>query len=148
MSDFIATTASNNPKINDHEAVDQIIARYFVDPELHVGVSFDHNTGEPYLYVFGYSWPEAWPVPSGTEASDFDPYTQELYEDGADGFIDLLNEIAPHLSEPLTVQAIGSTKCLFPLAGCEWHIERGGTEVEVNEFQHGHLSNAVATCKE
>jgi hypothetical protein len=136
MADFMAVTASNHPRLKDHAAVEQIVDRYFFDPDLSVGVSFDHDTGEPYLFLYGYVWAEAWKLPEGVGAETFDPYTDDLYENGAPDFIQLLQEIAQHLAEPLTVQAVGSTKCRFPLSACEWHIEPGGAQVEFTEFRH------------
>jgi hypothetical protein len=77
------------------------------------------------------------------EAKDFDPYTDENYPDGADGFVELLKEIAPHLEGSLTVQAVGNTKCFFPLSACEWHIEPGGREVQITEFRHSTTESAA-----
>ncbi len=147
MSDFIATVSCNDPKINDHDAVEQIVARYFFDPELNIGVSFDHETGEPYLFVFGYVWPESWKIPEGTEPGEFDPFIEDRYEHGAEEFIQFLKDVAPYLAEPLIVQAVGAQKCLFPLSACEWHVEAGGTEVEINEFCHGHTTQEVAASR-
>lgn len=136
MAEFLATTASNGPKVKDVEAVEQIIERYYFDPDFSVGTSYDHDTGNPSLFVYGYVWPEAWKLPVGVNREEFNPYEAELYEEGADGFVDFLKEIAPHLHEPLTVQAIGATKCRFPLSGCEWHIDPDSAEVEINDFRH------------
>src|SRR5262249_55584291 len=100
MADFMATCASNDPKLNDHEAVELIISHFYFDPNFNVGINFDDKTGEPYLFIYGYRWPEAWKVPAGIAPDDFDPYTEDLYEEGADGFIQFLRELAPHLAEP------------------------------------------------
>lgn len=137
MADFIATTASNDPKLTDHEAVERIIDGYYVDPDFSIGVDFDRDTGTPYLVMYGYVWPEAWKL-EGVSREEFDPYDNDLYERGEDDFEQFLKEIAPHLAEPLTIQAIGSTKCRFPLASCEWHIEPGSQEVEVGGFRHSY----------
>jgi hypothetical protein len=135
MADFMAVTASNSARIKDHAAVEKIISRYYVDPDLNLGVGFDHETGEPYLFIYGYQWPEAWKLAEGMTHENFDPYTEENYEIGADGFIELLKELAPHLIEPLIVQAVGSTRCFFPLSACEWHIKPGGKRVRLTEFR-------------
>lgn len=143
MADFIPITASNDPKLNDHEAVERIIADYFVDPEFNVGVCFDRDTGVPYLFMYGYVWPEAWKLGEGVPRDEFDPYGNDLYEDGADGFEQLLTDIAPYLAEALTVQAVGAERCRFPLAASEWHIDVGGTEVEVIcGFRHSEPAQA------
>jgi hypothetical protein len=73
-------------------------------------------------------------VPIGISRDDFDPYSSDTYEEGADGFIALLQELALYLEEPLTVQAIGSEKCRYPLSACEWRIEPGSAEVAISEF--------------
>jgi len=136
MADFMAVTACNGPKIKDlcNEAVEETIARFFFDPELKIGTAFDPDTGAPFLFLYGQVWPEAWEVPIGIPREEFDPYTTEDYEDGADGFIELLRQIALFLEEPLTVQAIGNTRCHYPLSACEWQIEPAGTEVAVSQF--------------
>lgn len=147
MAEFMAVTASNHPRLTDHLAVEQIVDRYFVDPDLSIGVGFDHDNGAPYLFLYGYVWPEAWKMPDGVSAETFDPYTDDLYENGAPDFVQLLQEIAQHLHEPLTVQAVGSTKCRFPLSACEWHIEAGGTEVEFSEFRHSDRELMASTAE-
>jgi hypothetical protein len=139
MADFLATTASNGPRVKNVEAVETILARYWLDPGFNVGVSYDHDTGEAYLFMYGFIWPEAWQLPEGTTAFEFNPFAEDDYPGGADGFIELLQELAPHLQEATTIQAIGATKCSFPLSACEWHLEAGGKTVKLNEFRQGHL---------
>lgn len=138
LADFIPTTASNDPKINDHEAVERIIAAYYFDPDFNVGVGFDPETGLPYLFMYGYVWPEAWKLAQGVSRQKFDPYGNDLYEEGDDGFEQFLKDIAPYLAEPLTVQAIGAERCRFPLAASEWHVAVGDTEVETTGFRHSY----------
>jgi hypothetical protein len=138
MSDFMAVTACYDPKIKDHQALEQIISRYFLDPDFNLGVGFSEESGEPYLFIYGYCWPEAWKMPAGIAPEDFDPYTSDLYEEGADGFVELLKDLAPYLIETLTVQAIGST-CFFPLSACEWHIQPNGKEVQIHEFRNSNV---------
>ena len=145
MSDFMPVTACNHPVLTDHTAVEAIIARYWLDPEFSVGVGFDRQTGQPYLFCFGYVWPEAWKVPDGVSPGDFDPYEEGVYEDGAEGFLEMLQNLAPYLDDALTVQAVGSIKCQFPLSATEWHIEPNGTEVEINEFRHSNTERVAAT---
>jgi hypothetical protein len=136
MAEFMATTASNNARISNHAEVETIISGYFIDPDFHVGVGFDEQTGQPYVFLYGYVWPEAWKLPDGVACDEFDPYTGELYEEGGDGFRQLLQDMAGHLEEPLTVHAVGNTRYWFPLAACEWHVQPGSTDVDINEFQH------------
>jgi hypothetical protein len=143
---FTVICASNGPKVHDPEAVEQTLARYVLGMDLNIGVSFDHEDGRPYLYVYGGGWPEAWPVPAGIEADNFDPFTEDYFEAGGEGFKELLIEIAAFLEEPLTVHAIGSTCGRFPLSATEWYVTPGGSEVEINEFQHGSVEPvSVAT---
>jgi hypothetical protein len=68
---------------------------------------------------------------------DFDPYNEDLYQEGADGFVQFLREIAPHLADPLTVHAVGNIRCQFPLSACEWYVQPNATDVQVNEFRQG-----------
>ena len=138
MADFIPVSASNNPRINDHAAVEAVLARYWLDPEFSVGVGFNEDTGEPYLFAYGYVWPEAWKVPEGVSPADFDPFDGDTYEEGEDGFLTLLRELTPYLAEPLTIHSIGSVKCRFPLSATEWHIEPGSRKVKIQQFRHAY----------
>jgi hypothetical protein len=144
MAEFMAVTASNHPKLKDHAAVEKILDTYFVDSDCHTGVGFDEQTGVPYLFIYGFTWPEAWKIPENELRDAFYPYVEECYEDGANGFIQLLREIALYLEEPLTVQAVGSERCRFPLSACEWHIQPGDGEVETNEFHHSNPESISA----
>jgi hypothetical protein len=145
MSEFTVVVCSNRPKLNDGAAAQKIIARFSVDRELNFGVRVQRDTGQPYLTLCGYEWPEAWPLPPGTDAADFDPYQDEsVYAAGADGFKELLRQLAPFLAEPLTVQAIGNTGMLFPLSACEWRVEPGETDVHVTEFRYGPRAEPAA----
>jgi hypothetical protein len=143
LSDFLSTTASNSPKVQSAAAVEALLARYYVNPDLSAGVNYDHDTGEPYLFLFGHTWPEVWKLPEDESAEEFDPHVEGIFEEGAGGFIEFLEELALHLKEPLTVHAIGSTRCFFPLSACEWHIAEGGSTVELTEFRHGQLEHSA-----
>jgi hypothetical protein len=134
MAEFVATVACNGPRVADPQAVERILASYYFDADLKIGVAFDHEDGQPRLFCYGHFWPEAWPLEDGESRDDFDPIEEDCYEDGEDGFEDLLIELAQHLEEPLIVQAIGSTKCLYPLAACSWRIEPHAEEVRVAEL--------------
>jgi hypothetical protein len=115
-----------------------------VDRELNFGVRVNRDTGQPYLVLCGYEWPEAWQLPDGIAAADFDPYQDEaVYSQGANGFKDLLRQLAPFLEEPLTIQAIGNTGSLFPLSACEWHVEPSAANVDIIEFRHGQKQHSA-----
>lgn len=136
MADFLATTACNNPKVRSAEAVEAVLACYLVNPDLSVGVNYDHDTGEPYLFLYGHGWPEAWQLPEGVLPLNFDPYGEGVFEQGAEGFTALLKDIAPHLKGTLVVHAVGGNRCFFPLSACEWEIAAGGKKVKVTELRH------------
>jgi hypothetical protein len=138
MSEFTVVVTSNSPKLKDRGAVDKVIARFAVDRELNFGTRVHRDSSQPYLVFWGFEWPEAWPLPAGTAAADFDPYQDEnVYAQGADGFKELLRQLAPFLENPLIIQAIGNTGSLFPLSACEWRIEPGASRVEITEFRYG-----------
>lgn len=102
MSEFTVVVSSNRPKLKDPEAVQRVISRFLVDRELNFGVRVHRDTGQPYLVLSGYEWPEAWPLPEGIVAADFDPYLDEaVYSQGANGFKDLLRQLAPFSRSPL-----------------------------------------------
>jgi hypothetical protein len=130
MADFLAVTASNGPALKDTRAVEAILSRFVWDDDLNIELQIDPDTGAPCLCVYGYSWPEAWPLPDGVPAEDFDRYDDEV-EDGVE---QLLEGVAPHLAGPLCVQAIGWEKCRYPLAACQWCIDPGGTHVTIGGF--------------
>jgi hypothetical protein len=45
MANFTAVTASNDPKVKDQDAVEQIIARYYFDPDLNIGARWVLQSG-------------------------------------------------------------------------------------------------------
>jgi hypothetical protein len=136
MADFLPTTACNSARIKDHQTVDRIIAGYYFNDHLNVGTSFDAENGMPHLFIYGYCWPDAWKLPEGQSPEDFDPYSSDAWDDSDDGFTKFLQEIAPYLLEPLTVQAVGAEKCRFPLAACEWHVRPGAKRLKIGGFRH------------
>lgn len=97
MADFIPVTASNQPRLHDHEAVEKIIQGYYVDPELELGVGYDSQRGAAFVYVDGFAWPEAWTLPDGVCRDEIDPHDGDPYEKGADGFLQLLPDLSSHL---------------------------------------------------
>lgn len=133
MATFVATTASNGPRLKDPEAARKVLERYCWDGDVQALIETDQSDGQAYLALYGYDWPGAWKLPDGANREDFAP---DYDEDPDDGFTQVLLDIAPCLAEPLTVQAVGAEKCRFPLSACEWHIRPGGTEVEVQGFHH------------
>jgi hypothetical protein len=135
LADFMAVTACSNPRIKDHEAVEALIQKYYFDPDFQVGVGFDEEDGSPYLFAYGYVWPEAWPLPEYSSRPTFDPYAGDTYEEGDDGFLQFMKDVARHLLEPLTLQAIGNTKCRFPLSACQWTIRPGSRRVHIIKFR-------------
>ena len=133
MANFIATTASNGPRLKDSVAAKGVIASFCFDGDLIVEVETDSRIHKDYLVIYGTNWPGAWPMPRGTNVEDLEP---NYDEDSGEGWERFLNAIAPYLDEPLTVQAVGSEKCRFPLAACEWRIEPGNPHIEVNQFKY------------
>ncbi|MBL8796914.1 MAG: hypothetical protein JNM56_23635 [Planctomycetia bacterium] len=137
MADLISTTASNGPKVTDCEAVQRILERYHPEQDLHVGIGPDEETGAVHFHIWGHTWPRAWRIPEGAVADTFDPYeSDDTYDAGPEDFERLLLEIAQHLAEPLTVQAVGAERCRFPLLAGEWHVEPGGSVVQTSGFRH------------
>lgn len=146
MADFMPTTASNGPKVKDHARLEQILIRFYVDPDFKIGVGFDYDDGQPQLFMYGCCWPEAWKLPDEVPRDEFDPCMDNTYERGAEEFVALLKEIAPQLQEPLIVHAVGVEKCRFPLAACEWRIDPEGDTVWINGFQHGYREQQACVC--
>ena len=133
MATFMATTASNSPRLKDPESARKVLERYFWDGDIEVTITTDSSDGQPRLMLYGYDWPGAYKIPDNVSRDEFEPdYNVEPY----DGFQEFLRDIASHLVDPLTVQAVGSEKCRFPLSACEWHILPRGSKIEVNEFRH------------
>ena len=133
MATFVATTASNDPVLGDVDAARRILDRYFFDGDFQAEIQEDGDNGGSYLSICGYDWPGAWKIPDGVAKDGYEP-DYELDPD--EGFDEFLKEIAPFLAEPLTIQAIGTEKCRFPISACEWHVRPGATEIEVNGFRH------------
>ena len=135
MATFMATTACNGPRLKDAEAAAKVLERFYWEGEgdIEVTITMDSSDGQAHLMLYGYDWPGAYKIPDNVSRDEFEPnYDIESY----DGFQEFLRDIAPHLADPLTVQSIGSEKCRFPLAACEWHILPGDSKIQVNDFQH------------
>lgn len=133
MATFVATTASNGPRLSDPEAVQRVLDRYCWHGDITVNIEKDGQSDQPRLALYGYDWPGAWKVPDGVPPGEFEP---DYDIDSYDGFEDFLRDIAPYLAGPLTVQAVGAENCRFPLAGCEWHIKPGTRDIQVTSFLH------------
>jgi len=130
--DFVATTASNSPKLRDLEAARKVLAHYKWDGAVKPDIELDH--GQARLAVYGFGWPGAWRMPDGLDPEKYKP---DRDVDSEDGFADFLKEMLPYLAEPLTVHAVGTENCRFPISACEWHVRPCTTEVEVNGFHYG-----------
>jgi hypothetical protein len=141
MATFLATTASNGPRLSDPEAAGHVLARYRWDGDTKAAIERDGADGPPCLALHGDDWPGAWKLPDGMTPERFEP---DYDVDSYDGFEQFLRDIARCLAEPLTVQAVGFEGCRFPLAACEWHVRPGGTEVEVTGFRHSRDEPASA----
>jgi hypothetical protein len=133
MANFIATTASNGAGLKDLEAVKKILERYVFDGDLTAEIETSQSSGQPYLSIYGYEWPGAFKVPDGVNRDDFEP---DYDVEPLDIFEDFLKELAPFLTEPLTIQSVGAEKCRFPLCAREWHIRPGAADVEQTGFRH------------
>ena len=141
MATFIAATASNSPKLRDAVAAQRVLDRYHFDGDIEASVHADEPSGDRRLFFYGYDWPGAWRIPEGVKRDEFEPdYDVGSYA----GFELFLKEMAPHLAEPFTIQAIGFERCRFPLSACEWHIGPDSTVIEINDFKHGDLEPVVA----
>jgi hypothetical protein len=141
MATFIAITACNGPELRDPDEVQKLIERYSWDGEVVPFVRKDEGDGRAHLALHGYDWPGAWRIPDGTNAEEFEP-DYDLHP--ADGFEEFLKEVTPLLAEPLTVQAIGSEHCRFPISACEWHVRPGDSAVEITGFKYSISEDANA----
>jgi len=136
LADLICTTASNSPKVKDCVAIQRVLERYHPEQDLHVGLGSDEETGAVHFHIWGHTWPKAWRIPDGVDRIDFDPYeTDDIYDASPEDFERLLVDVAQHLAEPLTVQAVGFERFRFPLLACEWHIAPGGSVVQTDGFR-------------
>lgn len=133
MATFVATAASNDAALKDVDAARRVLDRYFFDGDVQAEIRKDSENGSPYLSVCGYDWPGAWRIPDGVAKDGFEP---DFDVDPDIGFDEFLKEVAPCLGEALTIQAIGTENCRFPISACEWHVRPGATEIEINGFRH------------
>ena len=145
MATFVATTASNSPRIRDLAGAQRVLERYGWDGDVTAEIRNDESDNSPYLAIYGYGWPCAWRMPEGVSREDFEPDYNDNSELGFEAF---LKEIAPHLAEPLTVQACGSENCRFPISACEWHIGPEMTEMEINGFRHSLDERPVTSSRD
>lgn len=134
MADFMAALTSNSPRVKDPQGALAVINRYHFDYDASVEISADRaDEQQKYLTLYGDGWPEAWKIPPGVDTDDFEP---DYDADSGEGFEEFLKDVAPYLAEPLTVQAVGHTKCRFPFSACEWHVRPGNGKVEISGFKH------------
>lgn len=132
MACFIAVTSSNTALVSEPDQVGDILARYYLNGDLHATLCQDDQDGRMTLVIWGYDWPSAWKVPPDTNPDSLEP---DWDDDGDDGFEQLLKDIAPFLAESLIVQAIGAEACRFPLVACEWQVQPHAEQIEVNGFR-------------
>jgi hypothetical protein len=118
MKDFVFITACSQPRLRDPTRALDIIARYWFDWDLAVGIESEAS-GQQRLTIEGEGWPGAWKIPEHIP-DEFEP---DFARDGSLDFETLLEDLAPCLAEPLIVQAIGSRGGRFPLLAAEWRIE-------------------------
>src|SRR5437870_241238 len=98
MATFIATTASNAPRLKDPAAALKVIGGFCFEGDVAVGVEADPESGQKRLILYGEDWPGAFKIPTDKEATDFEP---DYNEEPADGWEQFLKAISPYLQEPL-----------------------------------------------
>jgi hypothetical protein len=125
--------AVTRPRLREPSAARARLDRYALGEDVRVWIETDEDTRQQYLTICGDGWPRACRIVDGTYPAEA---AFEDAEDKGAGFEQLLKELATHLAEPLTVQAVGHDECFFPFAAREWHIYPGSAEVEINDFQH------------
>ena len=141
MTNFVAVTTSNRPRLRDPTAVRAVLDCYALDFDVGAWIETDEGSDREYLIICGEGWPRAPRLSEGVQSMDVP--TSDWDDDPAD-FEQLLKELAPHLAEPLTIQAVTHDDCCFPLLAREWHIEPGNADVRVNGFQYGHENGSSA----
>lgn len=57
--------------MQDPQAIESTLARYYFDPDLRIGVSYDFDDGRPRLFCYGHAWSEAWQLAEGETRDDF-----------------------------------------------------------------------------
>jgi hypothetical protein len=110
-----------------------LLDQYSLAEDVRAWIESDEDTGQQYLTICGDGWPRACRIVDGTYPAEA---AFEDAEDEGAGFEQLLEELATHLAEPLTVQAVGHDECCFPFAAQEWHVGPGSAEVEISGFHH------------
>ena len=130
MNTFWFLTTSNKPRLRDPTQVQQIIGRYWFDFDFTVAVE-DHPDGQHCLGIQGNGWPAAWLPPPDTSSEEWYP---DFDTSGQEEFAAFLAEVAPFLTEALTVQAIGTAAGEFPFSACEWRVEPNAATVARMEF--------------
>jgi hypothetical protein len=128
MATFMAVTSSSSARLRDVEAVRKLLDRYSWDGDVEAKIT-EMPHGQAHLTICGYDWPSMSRIPEAAEPASFEDNDDNEFEK-------FLLEIAPHLAEPLTVQAVGSEKCRSPLCACEWHVVPGGNTLQVNAFRY------------
>src|SRR2546427_939530 len=73
LATFMATTASNGPRLKDPAAAKQVLDRFYWECDVEAVIREEPEDGQAHLYVYGYDWPAAWKMPEGVSRSDFQP---------------------------------------------------------------------------
>ena|ERR1700677_455487 len=124
-------TTSNTEKVDDLDAVQAILGEYEIDGDILLRPDEDGPGGMIRIRAKN-TWPKAvmydeCPSPDGDDGDDDESWV--LFEEGDEGFLDLLGDLGPHLETPLEVQAVMIDGYEF-VAAKEWTVRPGAKEIE------------------
>jgi hypothetical protein len=134
------TLTSSKAKVRNPKKVREILYSYdWDDFEIKLEKEDTGWTLEVVSYEDNFDaimWPRAVKIedlPDKDDYPDEDAYFDaefEVYCDkGDEGFLALLQELAPHLESPLLILALEANTDFYPIAEV-WRVEPGGKEVE------------------
>jgi hypothetical protein len=137
-------------RITAFEAVVAILKNY---QKVTVEVLGDETSpGGTLTFPTAEHWPSALkyrkyglPEEQETDSDAAEDASDDLLEKyGDQDFLELLQELAPYLETGLTLQVVSYSSDNTPIEACEWHVQPGNKEVEVNEFKHSQDAETTA----
>lgn len=127
MANSVYSTCSNGPKVK--ASVQDVLVRWWFgfedyDESVTAEIQKDRE-GVDRLCICGYDYPSPRRLPAKYFELDEDARHELLCDLRFEVDLDLygfLEEIAPHLEEPLEIQVVGFEKCRYPHLAQSWRV--------------------------
>ncbi len=152
MASMVWQLTSNKAKVSNRDAVLEIHASYTTSCDDSLSAGQADSADAEFLEFFDEDWPRVLKLEthglSWENDEDLDKADELMSKMSRtqiiQNFAEMLAEIGPYLTTPLTVQALQYLEYSFPIFACEWHVKPGTNQVEINEFKHSLDKEVIA----